>query len=150
MSDRVAQLLAVYADFTSALTGIPDAKAQELQRLSERVPQFVAHARAAQGSEEQIASGLEDGLHELPELLAGVDAQWRWAVSRALQDAISRCSPEFAAQQAQRVDAIVASGEIANDAELHLVRHRIAVLEAEPELSEQLQPLYALVRGYRT
>ena len=150
MSDRVAQLLAVYADFTAAIAGIPDAKAQELQHLSARVPQFVAHARAAQGNEEQIARGLEEGLHELPELLAGVDAQWRWAVSRALHDAIARCCPGFAAQQAQRVDAILAAGEITNDAELHLVRHRIAVLEAEPDLSEQLQPLYALVRGYRT
>lgn len=149
MTDRVAQLLAVYADFTDAIVGIPDAKAQELHQLSTRVPQFVAHARASHASEEQIVRGLEEGLHELPELLAGIDAQWRWAVSRALQDAIAHACPDFVTQQAQRLRAIVDAGEIRSDAEWHLVRHRVAVLEAEAELSQQLQPLYALLRGYQ-
>lgn len=145
----LAPLLAVYAAFTEAIAGIPDAKAQELHRLSGRVPQFVAQARAAGADDAQVARGLEDGLHELPQLLAGVDAQWRWAVSRALHEAIAREYPAFADQQLQRVRAILDAGEIASDAELHFVRHRIAVLEGDAQLSPELQPLYALVREYR-
>ena len=78
-----------------------------------------------------------------------VDAQWRWAVSRALHEAIAREYPPFADQQLQRVRAILDAGEIASDAELQFVRHRIAVLEGDAQLSPELQPLYALVREYR-
>ena len=143
-------LLAAYAKFTTAIADIPDAKAQELREVFGRVPAFVAHARAAQVSDAQIARGLEEGLDELPGLLAGVEPHWRSAVSRALHQAVASACPGFAAMQQQQVAAIVEAGEIQSDAQLHLVQHRIAVLEAEPELPPQLQPLYALVRGYRS
>ena len=148
-ADRLQDLLAAYAAFTQAIAEFPEAKAQELVALFGRIPDFVAHGRAAGATDAQIARGLEEGLHELPELLAGVEPHWRGAVARALHRAVARACPAFAGQQARAVEAIVAAGEIASETQLHLVRYRIAVLEAEPELPQELQPLYALVRAWQ-
>ena len=57
MSDaaRLQSLLAAYAAFTQAIADVPEAKAQELAALFTRIPEFVAHGRAAGATDAQIA-----------------------------------------------------------------------------------------------
>jgi hypothetical protein len=146
------KLLAVYARLSHAIAGIPDAKAHDLHRLAGGVPQFVAEARTseAQPTSAQIAAGLEQGLQELPQLIAEVDSHWRPAVSRALHEALAAEYPELLELERQHLGSIVARGRIATDAEFHAVQHRIDVLEGEPELGEELRALYALASDYGT
>jgi hypothetical protein len=150
MSTQSDQFLAAYARFAQAIAHIPDAKAQELHRVAMGVPRFVQEVRAREPrpTPSQVASGLEQGLQEMPSLFDEVDVQWRWAVSRALHEALAAECPEFTAQEARRMQQTIRRGRIDSEAEFHRVRHRIDVLEGEPELGEELRRLYALVEAY--
>jgi hypothetical protein len=150
MSTRSDQFLAAYARFAQAIALIPDPKAQELHRVALGVPRFVEEvkAREPRPTPSQVAAGLEQGLQEMPSLFDEVDVQWRWAVSRALHEALATECPEFTAHEAQRMQQTIRRGRIQTDAEFHQVRHRIDVLEGEPELGDELKHLYALVEAY--
>lgn len=141
------RLLAVYARWSQAIAGIPDARAHDLHRLAGGVPKFVAQARVGdqKRTDVQVAAGLAQALRELPELLAEVDSQWRPAVSRALHQALAAECPEWLALQRRRLHGILLRGRISTRAEFHAVQYRIDVLEGEPELGEELRALYALV-----
>ncbi len=84
----------------------------------------------------------------MPDLIGEVDIQWRGAVSKALHDAVAAEYPEFLRLEIARLEKVMARGKIRTEAEFHLVRHRIDVLEVEPELAEELRSLYALVEAY--
>jgi hypothetical protein len=144
------RLLAAYGRFAQALADIPDGKAQELQRLAAQVAEFVDGARARRPdlTENDLAGGLSQGLDELPALIDEVDVQWRWAVARALHDALAAECPDLVAHNTQRLQAILARGRVGTQGEFLLVRHRIDVLEAEPELSSELRQLYALAAAW--
>jgi hypothetical protein len=150
MSTRSDQFLAAYARFAQAIALIPDVKAKELHRVALGVPRFVQEvkAREPRPTPSQVACGLEQGLREMPSLFDEIDVQWRWAVSRALHVALAAECPEFTVSEAQRIQATLTRGRIGSDAEFHQVRHRIDVLEGEPELGQELRRLYALVEAY--
>lgn len=146
MATKSEKLLAAYARFAQAVSAIPDEKAWELALVATGVPTFVAEARpqGAKPTNSQIVSGLEQGLRDMPNLIGEVDSQWRGAVSKALHDAVATEYPEFLQVETARLEKIMTRGKIRNEAEFNLVRHRIAVLESEPELTEELRRLYAL------
>ncbi|MFS2032774.1 hypothetical protein ACEN8I_02010 [Polaromonas sp. CT11-55] len=150
MASKSEKLLAVYARFAQAISAIPDEKAWELALVATGVPTFVAEARpqGAKPTSSQVVSGLEQGLRDMLDLIGEVDSQWRGAVSKALHDAVAAEYPEFLLLEAARLGKVVARGKIRTEAEFHLVRHRIDVLESEPELPEALGKLYALVGTY--
>lgn len=152
MATKSEKLLAVYARFAQALSGIPDEKTWELAMVATGVPAFVVEVRSCDPSQtsSQIVSGLEQGLRDMPNLIGEVDTHWRAAVSKALHDALAAEYPEFLRVEAARLEKILARGKIRTEAEFHLVRHRIDVLEAEPELSEALRCLYALVGAFES
>ena len=151
MASKSEKLLAAYACFAQAISAIPDQKAWELALVATGVPTFVAEARpqGAKPTSSQVVSGLEQGLRDLPNLISEVDSQWRGAVSKALHDAVAAEYPEFLRLETARLGKVVARGKIRTEAEFHLVRHRIDVLEAEPELPEALGRLYALVDAFK-
>jgi hypothetical protein len=151
VSTKSERLLAVYARLSHAIAGIPDARAQDLHRVCGGVPQFVAQARQREPkpTNAEIAAGLEQALREVPHLIAEVDSPWRPAVSRALHEALSAEYPAFLNLERQRLARIVARRRIATEAEFYAVRHRIDVLEGEPELGEELGALYAMVSSYQ-
>ena len=146
MATKSEKLFATYARFAQTITTIPDAKAWELCQVAAGVPAFVTEMRSREPkpTSSQIVSGLEQGLREMPDLVGGIDIQWRAAVSKALHDAISAEYPEFLRLEITRLEKIFARGKIRTEAEFYLVRHRIDVLEGEPELTEELKRLYAL------
>jgi hypothetical protein len=150
MSTRSDQFLAAYARFAQAIALIPDPKAQELHKVALGVSRFVDElkTREPRPTPSQVAAGLEQGLLEMPSLFDEVDVQWRWAVSRALHEALATECPEFTALEAQRMRQTIVRGRIQDDVEFHQVRHRIDVLEGEPELGDELKRLYALVEAY--
>jgi len=152
VTTKSEKLLAVYARLSNAIAGIPDARAEDLHRLAAGVPQFVAEARLREPkpTSAEIAAGLEQGLTEFPQLTADVDSQWRPAVSRALHEALSAEYPELLDLERHHVAGILARGRIGTEAEFHAVRHRVDVLEGEPELGEELKALYALVSAHAT
>jgi len=150
LATKSEKLIAAYAGFARAISAIPDEKAWELCQVAAGVTAFVAEVRSRdpKPTSSQIATGLEQGLREMPDLIGGVDIQWRGAVSKALHDAITAEYPEFLRLEAARLEKVMARGKIRTEAEFYLVRHRIDVLEGEPELSEQLRNLYALVEAF--
>lgn len=152
MATKSEKLLAVYARFAQAITAIPDEKAWELALVATGVPTFVAEARpqGAKPTSSQVVSGLEQGLKDMPNLISEVDSQWRGAVSKALHDALAAEYPEFLLLEAARLEKVMARGEIRTEAEFHLVRYRMDVLEAEPELPQALGRLYVLVEAFKS
>jgi hypothetical protein len=137
LASKSEKLLAAYARFAQGISAIPDEKAWELSLVATGVPTFVAEARKRdlKPTGAQITAGLERGLRDMPDLIGEVDIQWRAAVSRALHDAIAVEYPEFLQVETARLEKIRTRGKIRNQAEFNLVRHRIAVLESEPELT---------------
>ena len=150
MTTKSERLFSAYARFAQAIAANPSEKVQELYRVAAGVRQFVAEARSREPTPtaSQIVIGLEQGLREMPDLIGGVDAEWRWAVSRALHDALTTEYPEFLAFDAKRLEKILSRGKIRTEAEFYLVRHRIDVLEGKPELGHELKNLYALIEAY--
>jgi len=150
LATKSEKLFAAYARFAQTIASIPDEKAWELCQVAAGVPAFVAEVRSRnpKPTSSQIATGLEKGLREMPDLIGGVDIQWRGAVSKALHDAVMLEYPEFLRLEAARLEKVMARGKIRTEAEFYLVRHRIDVLEGEPELAEELKSLYALVEAY--
>jgi len=119
--------------------------------VADGVPAFVAevNTQGVKQTSSQIVAGLEQGLREMPALIDEVDVHWRAAVSKALHDAVAAEYPEFLHIEAARLEKVVLRGKVRTKAELHLVRHRIDVLESEPELPAELRRLYALVEAYQ-
>jgi hypothetical protein len=152
LATKSEKLFAAYARFAQTIVGIPDAKAWELCQVAAGVPAFVAEVRSRDPKQtsSQIVTGLEQGLREMPGLIGEVDSLWRGAVSKALYDAVAAEYPEFLKLETARLEKVMARGKIRTEAEFSLVRHRIAVLEGEPELAEELRNLYALVEAFES
>jgi len=151
LASKSKKLLAVYARFAQGISAIPDEKAWELSLVATGVPVFVAEARKRdlKPTSAQITAGLERGLRDMSDLIGEVDIQWRAAVSRALHDALAVEHPEFLRLEVSRLQKVLARGKIRTEAEFHLVRCRIDVLESEPELPEELRLLYALAGAFK-
>lgn len=149
MSTKLEKLLAVFAQFADATRNSVDAGVQDLHRVAVGVPQFVADARlrVPKPTNSQIAAGLEQGLREMISL-DGVGTQVRPLIRCALQQALLAAYPEFMALDVQRLAKIVQRGQINTEAEFYLVRHRIDIVEGEPEHEEELGKLYALVGDF--
>ena len=147
---KAEKLLAVYARFAKAISKIPDPKAQDIYRVAAGAHEFVAEARlrTPKPTNSQIASGLEQGLREMPSSVREVGGKWRAEFARALHQAIALEYPEFLALDAQRLAKVMERGKIKTESEFYLVRHRIDVAEGESELVEELEKLYALVGAY--
>jgi hypothetical protein len=152
LATKSEKLFAAYAHFAQAISDIPDLKARELSMVATGVRAFVAeaHAQGAKPTSAQIVTGLEQGLREMPDLIAEVDIQWRGAVSKALHDAAAAEYPEFLRLETARLEKIMARGIIKTAAEFYLVKYKIAVLESEPELAEELRTLHALANAFET
>ena len=149
-STKVKKLIAVYERFGAELETIPDPTAHVLYVLSidtrKRIASFLLEDPVPTSAE--IVSGLEQGLREIPILIGGVTAEWRPAVTRAFQSAISAEYPEFKDKDVQCFDKILARGEIKTMSEFFLVRTMVDILEGDPEAELQLTKLYALLEEY--
>ena len=147
---KLDKLLAAYERFGAAIANVPDEQARSLCRTSAGVREFVADASARhpEPTASQLSAGLEQGLRETPELIQGVAAEWRGAVSRAFHEALSQDYPAFMALEEERLNKVLARGKIRSEAEFYRVRHEIDVLEGEPSRNSKLVRLYELANAY--
>ncbi len=95
-----------------------------------------------------IASGLEQGLRETPLLIAEVASEWRKPISLALKQALIDQYPEFLEREEQRLQKVIDRGSIRTEAEFHLVRHHVDLLEGCQGKIHLLQQLYLFLEAY--
>jgi len=150
MTTRLNKLIATYARLEQLLHGIPDPAVVRVRETVARVEEFVAELQGMTPAptKSQVAGGLEQGLREMPLVLARADAHWRLAASSAMQAAIASEYPEFLTLERARLDKVLARGRVRSEAEYHLVRHHVDVLEGAPEHQEQVEVLYRLLDEY--
>ncbi|KGM38520.1 hypothetical protein JY96_21675 [Aquabacterium sp. NJ1] len=97
-----------------------------------------------------IASGIEQGIREMPLLLQALPEQVRVVASQALCSALQQYAPDVQAKDMERLKKVVARGKIKGESEYYLVRHHIDALEGTPSDSALLSTLYALEDAFQS
>ena len=147
---KLQKLVAVYERFGAEIEAIPDPWAQKLHRNSVDTGSWVAGLldKDSAPRPSEIASGLEQGLREMPDIIAAVGAQCRPAVAKAFNSAISTEYPEFQSRDEKRLDKVLTRGKIRTESEFYLVRYRVDALEGDPQFEALLRKLYGLLGAY--
>lgn len=143
------QLCAVFELFHSELGKLPDDLAVRLCKNWHEAKRFYADALASRkATRSKLASGLEQGLREMPQILSTLPAISRQAALKALAGALQVEYPGFLQQDQERLAKIRGRKVIRSESEYYLVRHNIDLLEGS-NTSAELAELYALVDHYR-
>ena len=144
---KLQKLVAVCEQFHESLNEVPDSKAEKLldnwksiRGVYQNPPPGVKPS--------QLASGLEQGLLELPMLIASIAEPHRARVAQALHVAIQVEFPSFLATQEARLSKIRGRGRISTESEFMLVRHAIDILEGEQNKPAVLSDLYELIEAF--
>jgi hypothetical protein len=98
----------------------------------------------------KLASGMEQGLRELP---LGLNAEGHGAhaeIMRILHGSIARHYPEFFRKDESLLAAIIGRSKIRNAQEYYLVRHRIDELEGDAGASGERSLLYKLIDQFES
>jgi hypothetical protein len=142
---KYEKLFAVYEDFTTAIANVHDPFVSSL--CSSWTSSKSAYEKAIEAGvrKSQIASGLEQGLRELPMLLREVENGKRAQVLRILHSSVAKNFPEFFRQDASLLAAVVARSKIRNAHEYYVVRHRIDELEGNAGALDECNLLHKLV-----
>lgn len=148
--DRFDQLCAVAERFHSELAALTDDCAADLCSNWQRIKLFYAEAQLSRRpTRSQLAGGLEQGLREMPELLAALPAASRQFALRALAAAFRAEYPAFMQKDHELLARIRAHKSIRNESEYYLVRYHIDLLEGN-SASGELAELYGLADVYET
>jgi len=147
---KLQKLMAIYERFGADIAEVPDQWAQQLHRMASGVTRSVPALLSKDGAPKpsELASGLEQGLRETPDIIATVSAQWRPAVAHAFRNAVSAEYPEFFERDSQRLEKVLARGQIKTESEFYLARHFVDTLEGDPNAAARLQQLYAMLDAY--
>jgi hypothetical protein len=94
----------------------------------------------------KVAAGLEQGLNEIPLILATASPRAR----AAFNDALVGHYPEFLETQLLRLRKVIERGSIRSEREFYLSRHAIDLLEGDSASRSMLQQLYELVGRYES
>jgi len=144
---RLDKLLAVYERFGCAVDGFPDPAVQQLHGTCSGL---ASRARAklselGRAAAAPMASGLEQGVRDIPDFIAGVSPEWRPRVAQAFVRAVASEYPDFFKKDAKRWEKVLSRGRIESDVEFYLVRYQVERLEAEPDAGAQLEQLNRLL-----
>jgi hypothetical protein len=142
---KYEKLFAVYEDLITAIADIRDPVISSLCSSWKSSKSAYEQALKAGVRKSQIASGLEQGLRELPMLLREVENGKRAQVSKILHSSVARNFPEFFRQDASLLAAIIERSKIRNAREYYAVRHRIDELEGDTGTLDECNLLYKLV-----
>ena len=142
---KYEKLFAVYEDLTTAIADIQEPVVSSLCSSWQASKSAYEQALKAGIGKSQIASGLEQGLRELPMLLREVENGKRAQVSTILHSSVARNFPEFFRQDASLLAAIIERSKIRNAREYYAVRHRIDELEGDTDTFDECNLLYKLV-----
>lgn len=149
---KLEKLCAAYEAFGRAISDVPDTSANRLAQLSSGVRELVSDAfkRVPKPTPSQIAAGLEQSWRETPMLIQDIQPEWRAKVAEAWHTAAAGYYPEFLVKEEGRLRKIFTRGKIRTEAEFHLVRHEIDILEGAPGDATKLQTLYRLVDSFES
>ncbi|WFR81869.1 hypothetical protein P9875_12225 [Janthinobacterium rivuli] len=144
------KLYNVFEQFYASFPELSDRRISELRdSWCCAKAQYVQLINAGE-SKSKIAAGLEQGLRELPLLLAGVEPQNRAKITDALNNAVRAAYPEFVAKEAKYLEQILINGRIRSENQFYLVHHRIDELEGTGATATQLDALYRLIDEFES
>jgi hypothetical protein len=109
---KYEKLFAVYEEFTSAVADVNDLVIVALCSSWKSAKNTYEHALESGVRRSQIASGMEQGLREMPMVLRAVEYGKRAKVLRILHDSVAKDFPEFFRQDAPLLAAIVERSKI--------------------------------------
>ena len=139
------KLFNVFEQFYASLPELSDRRISDLRDSWNLAKAQYEMFLSVGESKSRIAAGLEQGLRELPLLLADVKLKNRSQVVAALSSAVRTFYPDFAAKEAKRLEEILTTGKIRGENQFYLVRHRMDELEGSGDSETQLRKLYRLV-----
>ena len=140
----------MYDQFTQALAGIDDPLAAMLVASFETTKRTHEQALAAGTRKSQLASGMEQGLRELPMALRAERCAGRAEILEALHKAIAANYPDFFRHDEALLASIVDRSKIRNAKEYYLVRHRIDELEGDAGAVDECNRLYELIDRFES
>ena len=147
---RYERLFAAYDQFTQAIARIDDPLAAMLIASWETTKRTHEQALAAGTRKPQLASGMEQGLRELPMALRAEGCAKRADILDALHKAIAGNYPDFFRRDDALLAAIVERSKIRNAREYYLVRHRIDELEGDARAAAEFELLVKLVDRFES
>lgn len=142
---RYDKLVAVYEDLAAAISEVHDPLIVSFFSSWKSMRKAYEQALESGISKSQIASGMEQGLRELPMVFGGVDGDQRAQLLNSLHKAVVTNFPEFFKQDASLLASILKRSKIRNAREYYLVRHRIDELEGRAGNLDERELLYKLV-----
>lgn len=93
----------------------------------------------------QIASGFEQGLRDTHLMLGDLNAQYRSSAIEIFYKVVGLHLPSFFQKSKAQLDRIVAKGNIKNENEWYLVRHRVDEIEGQSNNEAELEVLNELL-----
>jgi hypothetical protein len=147
---KLEKLVSTYEFFGNAVSLIPDEWAEKLSKMSKSVPAMYSSVTSGECkiNRSEMASGLEQGLLELPHLIAMISPQWRAQVSKSYRQAIQEKYPEFLAKDEQKLIKIRERGRIKTESEYYLVKHVVDLHEGNSMSTKLLHELFLLIDTY--
>jgi hypothetical protein len=147
-TSRYDKLLATYEDLVAEISGVQDPLVSGFCSSWESTRKGYEQALQSGATKSQIASGMEQGLRELPMLFREAADKQSSQLLNILHIAVVKNFPEFFRKDALLLASIVERGKIRNAREYYLVRHRIDELEGEASSPGECQLLYKLVEQF--
>jgi hypothetical protein len=99
-------------------------------------------------SRSSMASGMEQGLREIPMVLSGVPAPIRERLIKAFRQILQEEAPDFLSGDADKLIRIVKRGRLRNGNEYYLVRHRLDEIEGYDEHRDETIVLVGLIDSF--
>ena len=147
---RYDKLLATFEDLIAAISDVQEPMIAVLCSSWESTKNGYEQALRSGATKSQIASGMEQGLRELPMLFHEVSGEHRARLLNVLHIAVAKNFPEFFKKDAALLASIVERKKIRNAREYYLVRHRIDELEGDASNFGERERLYKLVDQFES
>ena len=142
-TDKLTKLVAVFDQFHEAIARFDDSTAKRLTEYWAGIRHKYVEPSGSPRS--AFASGMEQGLREMPMLLRSMPPEARKCAAQALAAATSAHYPDFLKKDTERIAKIKARGSIRSESEFYLVRHLVDLLEGEPNQEKELRLLHELM-----
>ena len=145
---RFERLIKAFDRFHSELSDASDERLIRLRRTWFAYKREYPEALRQGVRKQQLATGLEQGLRELPMLLRSMKPHVRRKAAAAYEAALASYAPEFIERDRDRLQRILDRNRIRGESEFHLVRNRIDMLEGRVPAPKELDRLYELVAAF--
>jgi hypothetical protein len=136
--------------FTTAIADVDDPVVSALCSSWKSAKSTYEQALESGVRKSQIASGMEQGLREMPTVLSAFENGKRAQVLVILHNFLVMTFPEFFEQDAQLLAVIIERSKIRSVREYYPVRHRIDELEGETSALDERGLLHKLVDEFES